>query len=104
MISLSDATRQRLHSLFSGKARDVAELHLLESCGDNLPGVATDYLQLAERIRFAVLKLSGGDLNKLQAAIEGAALDWRDILVAAGFASDKAAHLAWQPDCNQDSQ
>lgn len=97
MISLSDATRQRLQCLFAGQGGERAEKLLLERCGDNLPGVATDYLQLAERIRFAVLKLSDGDVDKLQAAIAGAAVDWRDTLVAAGFESDTSAHLAWQP-------
>ena len=97
MISLSEATRQRLQCLFAGQESEQAEKLLLEGCGDNLPGVAADYTQLAERIRFAVLKLSEGDIDKLQAAIVGATIDWRDTLVAAGFASDGSAHLAWQP-------
>ena len=68
-----------------------------------MPGVAADYLQLAERIRFAVLKLSEGDLKKSQTATEGAKVDWRDTLVVAGFAPDEVAYLAWQRDCSQGS-
>lgn len=92
-----------MHCLFSGQHRDAVEKYLLETCGDNLPGVGPDYLQLAERIRFAVLKLSEGDLKKLQAAIEGATVDWRDTLVAADFAADQSVHLAWKPDCNHEN-
>jgi len=89
--------------LFSGQHRDAVEKYLLETCGDNLPGVDPDYVQLAERIRFAVLKLSEGDLKKLHAAIEGAAVDWRDTLVAADFAADQLIHLAWKPDCSHEN-
>jgi len=99
MISLSDATLQRVHCLFLEQQYAAVEKSLLETCGDNLPGVNSDYLELAERIRFAVLKLSDGDIGKLQAAIEGAEVDWRDTLMAAGFGSDLVAHLAWYPDC-----
>jgi hypothetical protein len=34
----------------------------------------------------AALQLSGGDRAKLDAAIQLAKTDWRDLLVAAGFA------------------
>jgi hypothetical protein len=51
-----------------------------------------------ERIRFAVLKLSAGDLKALQRAIDLAKIDWRDVLVAAGFCSDVTAHKSWWPD------
>lgn len=69
----------------------------MEDCGDNLPlsGAATPVG--LERIRFAVLKLSGGDLNELQRAIDLAKADWRDVLVAAGFGSDPNVHKTWWP-------
>ena len=51
-----------------------------------------------ERIRFAVLKVSCVDLNRLQKAIDLAKIDWRDVLVAADFASDLTAHTSWWPD------
>ena len=103
MIKLSDATIRCVRCLFPESERAVVAGQLLEECGDNLPGVGSDYSQLAERIRFAVLKLSGGDPGKLLAAIEGAGRDWRDTLMAAGFGHDQKAHLAWQPDCKHDS-
>lgn len=92
-----------MHCLFSGQHRDAVEKYLLETFGDNFPGVDPDYVQLAERIRFAVLKLSEGDLKKLQAAIERTAVDWRDTLMAVDFAVDQSIHLAWKPDYNHEN-
>ena len=76
----------------------TGEVLLLEDCGDNLPLMGNRPDALVERIRIAVLKLSEGDLDRLEAAIRTAAIDWRDTLVAAGFAHDVQAHLAWEPD------
>jgi hypothetical protein len=53
-----------------------------------------------ERCRFAALKLSCGQLEKLRGAIELAAKDWRDLLMAAGFGRDLEAHLRWLPSEN----
>ena len=47
---------------------------------------------------FAALKLSGGDLGELRSAIRLAKADWRDLLVAAGFAEDVGAHKRWLPE------
>jgi hypothetical protein len=33
-----------------------------------------------ERVRLAILKLSGGDLDELKATVEGAKEDWRDVV------------------------
>ncbi len=37
------------------------------------------------RVHFAILRISGGDLHRLDEAIDLAARDWRDVLVAAGL-------------------
>lgn len=50
---------------------------------------------MVERIAAAALKKSEGSLEKLQAATELAARDWRDLLMAAGFGYDVSAHEAW---------
>jgi hypothetical protein len=73
----------------------VEEL-LVRECGDALPFVERSHRKLAERIRFAVLKLSGGDLEGLRAAIREAQIDWRDVLMMAGFGSG-SAHRCWRP-------
>jgi hypothetical protein len=90
---LTTGTRQRITILFPNDIELVSSL-LTDECGRNL----TEYSELLERIRFAVLKLSHGDLKALQQAIDLAKLDWRDALVAAGFGDDIRAHESWWPD------
>jgi len=50
-----------------------------------------------ERFRFAALKLSRGRMDKLADAVRLANKDWRDLLVAAGFADSVDAHKDWKP-------
>ena len=92
MAKLSSETRKRIGSLFPPSKREKVARLLREQCGNNLPFLEdVDEFGL-ERFRFAALKLSGGDLNVLRNAIELAKTDWRDLLVAAGFANDINAH------------
>lgn len=49
-----------------------------------------------ERLRYAALKLSRGDLDKLRAAIHEAQAGWRGLLVAADYANNITAHLHWR--------
>jgi hypothetical protein len=49
-----------------------------------------------ERWRFSALKLSEGNIEKLSKAIELAKLDWRDLLVSAGFDAVDA-RIRWVP-------
>lgn len=94
---LSPETERHIAALFPSSSRlQVAEL-LLKQCGNNLPFCEKwDEFQL-ERIRFAALKLSGGDIVRLGEAIKLAQQDWRDLLVAANFANDPQAHTRWSP-------
>jgi hypothetical protein len=48
-----------------------------------------------ERIRFGVLKLVHENKLKLNAALNLAQTDWRDLLISAGFDRDVDAHKAW---------
>lgn len=95
---LSFGTRRRLEALFEPADREEATRLLVERRGHNLsfPGDA-DALAL-ERVRFAALKLSEGDLSRLNQAVELGETDWRDLLMAAGFGHDVRAHAAWFPD------
>lgn len=97
MIPLSTETRVRLEALFSKEEQDAAAKLLMEKCGDGLP--LTDWAKedFWDRIRFAVLKLSSGDLKKLKQEVEGANSDWRDTLMAAGFGHEVNAHRSWFP-------
>ncbi|TMJ50913.1 MAG: hypothetical protein E6G85_16625 [Alphaproteobacteria bacterium] len=85
---------QRIAILFRPNDIQLVSSLLTDECGPSL----TKYPELLERIRFAVLKLSHGDLNALQQAIDLAKSDWRDALVAAGFADDIKAHESWWPE------
>jgi hypothetical protein len=60
----------------------------------------SDEIQM-ERIRFAALKLSKGNPHKLLRAIEEARVDWRDLLLAAGFGTDENAHDIWAKEVLQ---
>lgn len=97
MIELGRATRARIRALFPQSDWPAVQELLLHECGDNLPFVEPQFGRLAERIRFAVLKLSGGDLEKLRRGVAEAQIDWRDTLVAAGFGGDARAHKRWKP-------
>ncbi|MGP1273386.1 MAG: hypothetical protein ACTS22_08620 [Phycisphaerales bacterium] len=58
--------------------------------------VEPSYLE-HDRIFAALLKCSRGELDLLAQAIDLCNTDWRDLLVAAGFADDIHAHEAWDP-------
>jgi hypothetical protein len=97
MIPLSSETRRRLEVLFSLDERGAAAKLLIERCGDGLPLTSWAKEDFWDRIRFAVLKLSSGDLKKLEREVEGANCDWRDTLMAAGFGESITAHESWFP-------
>jgi hypothetical protein len=48
-----------------------------------------------ERVQLAALKISKGDIDALLEAIRIAQIDWRDVLVAAEFATSLSAHTEW---------
>jgi hypothetical protein len=97
MVPLSPKTRARVEALFPPETRDAVR-HLLEKeCADNLPFCERMDPVGLERVRFAVLKLSGGDLGQLRSEIEQAKREWRDTLMDAGFGMDLTAHQRWTP-------
>jgi len=95
MIPLSSDTRHLVAALFPVDLQEEVERWLREECADNLPLVGKADSRSLERIRFAVLKLSGGDLDRLLESIDLAQMDWRDLFVAAGFAESLTAHREW---------
>jgi len=96
-IPLSSETQRRLDALFLEPDRRAVSELLITQCGDSLPLWHDKDPQGLERIRFAALKLSKGSLAELARAVEIAQVDWRDVLVAAGFGHDVHAHQAWFP-------
>ncbi len=97
MIELSPVTIACIEQLYRDEDQARAVQLLENKCGDDLPGVDASYAKLAERIRFAVLRLSNGDIEQLEKEVEDACKDWRDTLVTAGFANGIDAHLNWTP-------
>jgi hypothetical protein len=95
---VSPETRRRIDLLFAPGLRDEAEALLAAECGRNLPLSSDASGAAVERIQFAALKQSGGDMGALVRAIELAQTDLRDLLVAAGFAVDVHAHERWLPE------
>jgi hypothetical protein len=96
-IPLSPETRRRVDALFDGSARESVVALLITQCAANLPLWVNADERGLERIRFAVLKLSNGDLTELQRAVQMAQVDWRDVLVAAGFGHSIRVHESWFP-------
>lgn len=100
--SVTPETRQRIELLFSDRDADLVEAYLEDECGNILPFLNELTALQLERLHFAALKLSNGNFQRLQAAVELAKLDWRDLLTAADFANDVHAHQDWLPDRTAD--
>jgi hypothetical protein len=92
---LSPRTKQLVEIFFSQKDVSEASQWLEEECGNNLPSCGQQDEYGMERIRFAAIKLSKGNLLKLLKAIDEARMDWRDLLMAADFGFDVNAHENW---------
>ncbi len=98
MARLSPETRRRVERLFDGAEQCEEAARLLdEHCGNNLAFPTQLDAHALERYRFAALKLSGGDLERLRQAVALARRDWRDLLMAAGFGHDIYEHERWLP-------
>ena len=65
-----------------------------------MPFSQDDDMYQLERVRFAALKLCEGSLAGLESAVELANIDWRDLLMGAGFGEDVNAHKQWFPAPN----
>ena len=95
---LSPRTRQLVEIIFSPKRVAEATRWLEEECGNNIPFCDKHDEYQMERIRFAALKLSNGNIQKLLGAIDEARMDWRDLFTAADFGYDVNAHELWAKD------
>ena len=100
-IALTEAVRDKIAMVFDTNSQPEACDLIQKHCGFSLPCMQTIDPDDYDRIRFAVIKLSEGDLGVLREQIGEAHIDWRDVLNAAGFAGDVEAHLRWNPVLNQ---
>jgi len=96
-VALTRLVEDRIDTVFDESLRPAAKHLLLEQCGMGLPLMHTAIPKDYDRIRLAVIKLSGGTIEGLEQNIQEAHLDWRDVLLGAGFGSDEVAHLNWNP-------
>lgn len=94
---LSVKTIRRVDILFAPGDREAAKTLLYERCGNCLPFQEKADATKLERFRFAALKYSDGKLPMLESAVKLANVDWRDLLVAVGFANNVEAHRKWEP-------
>ena len=91
MNRLTPKIEKKIEVMFPGKVKEVREA-LINLCDDIIcsePGV------LSERICAAILKSSQGNMDFLYESIDLANIDWRDILIGAGFGDDVNAHKDW---------
>ncbi len=95
MAGLSEQTCDVVRRLFRPEDYSHVAALLEEECGNNLPFLEKLDEYGLERVRYAALKVSDGDLEKLRRAVALAKTDWRDLLVAAGFANSLEAHKYW---------
>jgi hypothetical protein len=88
---ISQQTEERIALLFPHEWQRA----LVRAALSEQPFVSSSGEAGSERLQFAALKLSEGNLDKLNRAVALAKTDWRDLLMAAGFGEDIKAHLAW---------
>jgi hypothetical protein len=95
--NLSTGAQLRVRALFAPGEQAEAERVLVQGCDPNLLSIGHTNTAELNRIWFAVLKLSEGNLGKLREAVALAQRDYRDVLLWSGFGDDVHAHEAWTP-------
>lgn len=82
-VALSETVRQKTTQTFAQQDRAEAMDLLVSECGRNLPFKADATPQSLEQVRLAILKLAGGNLDKLRRQLQRAKIDWRDVIAEA---------------------
>ena len=101
MTPLSADTQRLVERMIDPARREHVRRSLQERCGTSLPLVGRGTPQSLERIRFAVLKLGTASDHDFDYAVSVANVDWRDVLVAAGFGHSVTAHRVWFEEVTQ---
>ena len=94
-VALTRLVEDSIDVVFDEALRDSARNLLREQCAMGLPLMHTAMPKDYDRIRLAVIKLSGGTIEGLERGIREAHIDWRDVLLGAGFGYDEVGHLNW---------
>ena len=101
-IPLSDQCALRLEVLFQGHNLIKAKRLLVEHVGETTEIVSQKHSEEWDCVRFALLKISHGEIDTLEQEILNAKGQWDEILKLAGFEKPEpgqswASHLAWFP-------
>lgn len=88
-------TERLIGHFFAPDDRAEAAALIERDCGRNLPFCENHDDQQLERLRFAAIRYSEGNLERLVNGIYEAQKDWRDLLMMTGFAHDVMAHRGW---------
>ena len=92
---LSRRTTELLLALFEEQRRPALIESLTTEVGTNLSFCDDGTSESLERVRFAVIKLVAEHDQELESAVALAQVDWRDLLVMAGFGERLDAHMDW---------
>ena len=103
-VAVTSLVEERINAIFDETLRDAAVQLIRTQCGMGLPLMHTAVPGDYDRIRLSVIKLSGGTIEGLEHGIREAQIDWRDVLLGAGFGYDIEAHLHWNPKPNEAEQ
>jgi hypothetical protein len=95
-LTMTLETKRRLELLFRPADQAQAIRWLETRCSRDIPGFPNPDEQQLERLHFAALRLSDGDLAALKRSVELAHVDFRDLLTGAGFGS-LHTHETWLP-------
>ncbi len=100
---MSPRTLNIISRLFHKNSHQQVIDLLQKECGDEQLRTNGSEAGL-ERIHFAVLKLSEGNIEKLKHEINEAMIDWRDVLMAADFGTDVNAHVKWYEELRRNER
>ncbi len=90
---LSDRVSNHIEKMFDPSNIEQAKALLLQISKTGSGNQAPD------RCEIAALKISCGSVEKLRLAVELYHLDFRDLLMSAGFGCDIRAHEKWESNC-----
>ncbi|MBE2991572.1 hypothetical protein IFR23_06030 [Sphingomonas sp. CFBP 13603] len=85
-------THHVLRAVFPPNLWERVETTLVIDCGPEQVHSRDIDGEAMERIWLAILKLSDGSITAFENAVLLAQIDWRDVLLGAGFGSDLEAH------------
>ncbi len=88
-------TRHVLRAIFPPNLWERVETTLIIDCGPEQLHARDIDGEAMERIWLATLKLSDGSITAFENTVLRAQVDWRDVLLGAGFGSDLDAHIKW---------